>query len=1299
MKKIYLLFIALSFLPAGKTAAQCAVNITSNIATTQLNCTIKTIRLTAGAAGTKGQVTFAWSNGAATASINVTAAANYVVTISDTTGCTSSSSINITQDSTAPLVKILPFPDTICRGGTATFVALGATSYSWQPGTQTGNPISVNPNITTSYTVIGTASNGCTGKDSFKMVVNQLPTASIGGTTTVCQNSANPVVTFTGLTGAGPFTFSYDINGGTTQIITTTGNSSSVTVNAPTQILRLFRYNLKSVTDSKGCTQLQNGTAQITVNQGPVLTSTKDTSICDNVLLNYTATSSVAGTTFSWTRDIVDGVSNGAGSSGLSPDPAIINETLHNTTDTAVAVNYIFTLTSGNGATCMGTNTVKVIVNPTPVLKKINDTAICNGSPVNGINFSSNSPDSSFTWSCNPGIGFGSSGSGSISGFTATNNGISNVVASVNVKITASSNHCQGPDAAFKITVFPAPLLTSKKDTSVCNNIPFRYTATSSAAATKFRWTREFVSGVTNPYKEDSVNSINETLTNESTQPVVVKYRFTLSTGSGCDTKDSVLLTVNPTPQINKINPPPPFCNGTRVQPISFSSASPNAVFTWVSDTTIGFGLTGSDSIPAFNASNLGTAAVTANITVKIAASSDRCPGPDSSFKITVFPGPSLTSKKDTSVCNNVPFSYIATSSATATTYRWTREFVSGVTNPFKQDSVNIINETLINYITQPVVVKYKFTLSTGSGCDTKDSVLLTVNPTPQINKINPPPPFCNGTRVQPISFSSASPNAVFTWVSDTTIGFGLTGSDSIPAFNASNLGTAAVTATIIVKITASGDHCTGPDSSFKITVFPGPLLTSKKDTSICNNVQFSYTATSSAAATTYRWTREFVTGVTNPFKQDSVNMINETLTNDTTQPVVVKYKFTLTTASGCDTKDSILLTVNPTPQINKINQPPPFCNGITVQPISFSSTSPNAAFTWVSDTAVGFGLTGSDSIPSFIASNMGFTPIDATVTVKITASSDRCPGPDSSFKIRVNPSPQKPSFTSLSRFPDNEALKLCTGSENINFNVNVPVAGISYNWGWTLLSGQPVPLIKNTNQPSTAISFRNAGLVSINLQVTDSLTCANNASQIVQVGPAIGIDERKIFVKQPGNLLIYPDNSLDAVSGYQWGYDSLIQTNQSKAFTPPIAVKDQVYQTFIPEARFISNNQLDTINRAFWVLLQQGSCYSRVYYNGPYARLRNAVTPPADNTVHLKIAPNPNNGIFEINLQGNIYGNIEARIYNTVGQVVLQKAFTKNTPGTIEKINTHNFPNGLYFLELHSSDLKKVVSRFIIQH
>lgn len=74
-----------------------------------------------------------------------------------------------------PNVTVSASPATICAGASSTLTALGASSYLWDNGMGTGNPITISPTSTTTYSVTGTDTNNCSNTASLSVTVNPKP--------------------------------------------------------------------------------------------------------------------------------------------------------------------------------------------------------------------------------------------------------------------------------------------------------------------------------------------------------------------------------------------------------------------------------------------------------------------------------------------------------------------------------------------------------------------------------------------------------------------------------------------------------------------------------------------------------------------------------------------------------------------------------------------------------------------------------------------------------------------------------------------------------------------------------------------------------------------------------------------------------------------------------------------------------------------------------------------------------------------------------------------------------------------
>lgn len=185
---------------------------------------------------------------------NPTVTTTYTVTITNSSGCTDIDSVTVT-------VFLLPStpitangPTTFCQGGSVQLCAATYNSYSWTPGGQTTQCITVNVS-NTAYTCYVTDTNTCAAQSSIGVQVDPLPIANAGNDTSVCL-SQNVQLNATG--GA---TYSWSPGGTLSNTTSSNPQAGPVTTTTYTVI----------VTSSAGCSSVDS--VKVTVVGNPPVPS------------------------------------------------------------------------------------------------------------------------------------------------------------------------------------------------------------------------------------------------------------------------------------------------------------------------------------------------------------------------------------------------------------------------------------------------------------------------------------------------------------------------------------------------------------------------------------------------------------------------------------------------------------------------------------------------------------------------------------------------------------------------------------------------------------------------------------------------------------------------------------------------------------------------------------------------------------------------------------------------------------------------------------------------------------------
>ncbi len=466
--------------------------------------------LSATASSGTSPYTYSWSpnigSGAGPFTVCPSTTTTYTVTITDANGISASDTARVTLK-TAPGVSA-GTGATICNGVPATLTATGAATYSWSPSAGLSNPTIANPvatpSVSTTYTVTGTAANGCTAADAVTITVNQPPVISISPPAPeVC--SGGPV--------------SLTAGGGTSYIWSKQNGDLSDTVGGTVYAspVAATTYTV-TATDVNGCTSTKSVT--VNVNALPAIDiSPAGAAVCNGNAVLLTAT---GGISYIWQHQSGD-LSDTTGSTVFA-DPV--------STTT-------YTLTGTDAKGCTNTKTVTVDVNPLPVVAIAPPApVICTGQSLaltasGGI---------SYVWKPQ---------NGDLSDTVGTTVSVNPSSAKTYTVTGTDSNGCYNT-SSVTVNVNPLPILTiSPSAPAVCSGKSVSITA---AGGTSYIWQQQ------NGDLSDTVGS-----TVIATPTATTTYTITATDTNGCTKAESVEVKVNDLPVLAVSPSSPSVCSGQSV--------------------------------------------------------------------------------------------------------------------------------------------------------------------------------------------------------------------------------------------------------------------------------------------------------------------------------------------------------------------------------------------------------------------------------------------------------------------------------------------------------------------------------------------------------------------------------------------------------------------------------------------------------------------------------------------------------------------------------------------------------------
>jgi hypothetical protein len=288
-----------------------------------------------------------------------------------------------------------------------------------------------------------------------------------------------------------------------------------------------------------------------------------------------------------------------------------------------------------------------------------------------------------------------------------------------------------------------------------------------------------------------------------------------------------------------------------------------------------------------------------------------------------------------------------------------------------------------------------------------------------------------------------------------------------------------SATTTYTCTATQNGASST---SNSVVTVNSIPSINNIPNTSFCNGLFTTAFTFSGTPGATYTWTNSNLgiglpssgTGNIAPFQTPN------TITTLTTGTIVVT-----PTLNGCSgTPLTFSISVNPTPSIYQFDWN--YCHGEIAIPVVWQngSVAANNVIWTNSNTSIGLGASGSGSLPSFTAFNLGSNQIISTIvaTPQFVSNGVACNGSPFTIFYYINPQPI------VNAIPD---ISICSGDTlgSINFS------GVATSYEWTNSQasiGIPVSGTGNINSfvPQITAGNSNSAQVIVTPQYFNYVTC-----------------------------------------------------------------------------------------------------------------------------------------------------------------------------------------------------------------
>ncbi|HLO70965.1 MAG TPA: T9SS type A sorting domain-containing protein [Flavipsychrobacter sp.] len=900
--------------------------------------------------------------------------------------------------------------------------------------------------------------------------------------------------------------------------------------------------------------------------------------VCSGSSINLSATTSTNFVSYKWT-----GPNNYL---SYSQNPSIPISQLANSGGYVVSARLF-------GCESKDTVNISVIQSPYPVFTN-NDTSICQNSQLL-IYAHSSQLGVTYYWT-GPNNFSDTNTSFSLSNLQTVNAG--------NYIVNVTLNGCSVTDTV-NINVKPNPSKpVANVSGPICIGGTASFTVTSNTSVNSWQWT-----GPNNFSSALQYVILNNVQLN-SAGPYIVR-----STLQGCHNYDTTTLTIIDTSTIS-ISSNSPVCIGDTIRlystPTNTSSylwSGPNGYYSTTKDTYV---------------LNADTAIAGAYY---YAANYSGCTFHDT-INIQVIPHPSnRVITLNSPICAGDTLNLNASSSSSNVTYTWTgpNNFVT------TSQAVQMSNATTsqsgkyyINFL--------------WSGCLTKDSINVTINPTPTAITASANTPLCENDTLR---LNSTNSSTGVTWQWSGAAGYTSSAKDTF-------LSNAQISASGDYIVTATNSYNCKAKDTVNVLVKPLPAnLSASVNTPVCAGTTLLLSATTTSSGTVFSWAgpNSFSSSIQNP-------NIPAATTSATGNYIVTA------TLNGCSVKDTVNAIVNALPATPVASANTPVCIGQDL--MLNASTIPGATYQWI-NTASFSSLLQNPVIASAKTTDAGKYYVRSVM--------NNCYSPFDSVTVNVIPAP------SISVYPSPKD-SICQGAA-VNFVSNNTNAGSSFIRTW-YKNNNIIGGAANANYSTTTAADKDEYFVTLTTYGICATPYTDTSNKIIMkvlpwLTPSVSITANPNTTVISGTKINFTALAVNggAKPAYQWTRNG---TNITGALSN------------IWGASTLSNNDLICVD-----MTSDYMCPSPKSAKSNCIKVSIESTGVAHNWTDKepKIHPNPTKEILVIE---GLEKETKIQLNDVIGRVLYNQIC--NTTNT--QINTANLVPGNYVLLLNTKDGNSMVVKIV---